>query len=253
MGLPLLLVVVVAQAVLASGHPPLALRHDPATASASLMAVNELSIIVGDSREVVNFDFSWRHHLGNVTPPVPSNCTNGTKGVNYGVDGNLHPGVESPAACCAICTAQSGCQCWDYNIDSSDPNYKTCWTKTDGCSSSVENPMRYSGQVFAPSGPAVPPESEPTFNDSAWELVDAPHDMLIVQPYDPSQKQDMAFLARNVGWYRKHFFLPQDWANSSVWLYIEGAFHVTTIWVNGVRVTTHVQGCTYDTCPQKHL
>ena len=29
-----------------------------------------------------------------------------------------------------------------------------------------------------------------------------------------------------------------------MWLYIEGSFHVTTIWVNGVEVTRHVQGYT---------
>jgi hypothetical protein len=236
--LPLVLCVVVAEAALAL---PVAPRHG--SAADPRLAGN--APLVGDHREVVNFDFSWRHHLGNATPPLPSNCSNGTKGLNYGVDGSPQANVDSPAACCALCTAQSGCQCWDYNVDTSDPNYKTCWTKTDGCDKSVENPLRYSGQMIAPPRPGPPPEAGPAFNDSAWELVDAPHDMLIVQPYDRSNSQSMAFLARNVGWYRKHFFLPQEWANSSVWLYIEGSFHVTTIWVNGVEVTTHVQGCTY--------
>ena len=201
-----------------------------------------------DAREVVNFDFNWRHTLGNTSSPRPGfNCSEGTKGVNFGVEGVMHPNVGSAAECCGLCADQVDCLCWDYNVDDGSSEFHACWTKTENCSSSVPNALRYSGQIPAPPpGPAVPAEATPGFDDSAWQLVDAPHDMLIEQSYDPSQSEKMGFLARNIGWYRKHFLLPADWegTNSSVWLYFEGIFHVTTIWVNGVEVTRHVQGYT---------
>ena len=54
----------------------------------------------------------------------------------------------------------------------------------------------------------------------------------------------MAYLPRNSGWYRKHFSLPSDWAKKSVWLYIEGSFHATTSYLNGVQIGYHQAGYT---------
>jgi len=76
-----------------------------------------------------------------------------------------------------------------------------------------------------------------SFDDSQWELVDAPHDMLIKQAFSESNEASQAFLPRNQGWYRKHFVLPADWKGSAVWVYFEGVFHVTTAWLNGVPLS----------------
>eukprot|EP01060_Flectonema_neradi_P002083 TRINITY_DN1125_c0_g4_i1.p1 TRINITY_DN1125_c0_g4~~TRINITY_DN1125_c0_g4_i1.p1 ORF type:complete len:860 (+),score=185.18 TRINITY_DN1125_c0_g4_i1:47-2626(+) len=86
--------------------------------------------------------------------------------------------------------------------------------------------------------------SQPGFDDSTWSVVNAPHDMLIEQPYDPKASEKQAFIPRNVGWYRKHFKLPSDWEGSSVWMYVEGSFHETTVWLNGLKLETHVAGYT---------
>jgi beta-galactosidase len=68
--------------------------------------------------------------------------------------------------------------------------------------------------------------------------------MLIHQAYDPNNRQSQAFIARNVGWYRKKFKLPAEWEGSTVWIYFEGIFHETTPWVNGKQVGYHKQGYT---------
>jgi hypothetical protein len=47
------------------------------------------------------------------------------------------------------------------------------------------------------------------------------------------------YLPRNTGWYRKHFILPADWTGKSVWLYIEGSFHTTTSYLNGIQIGFH--------------
>ena len=108
-----------------------------------------------------------------------------------------------------------------------------------------------------PPPPAPPaPESQPGFDDSGWLVVDAPHDMLINQQYDPANSKGMGYLPRGSGWYRKHFALPAEWKGKAVWLYIEGAFHTTTAYLNGAKVRhgqppapapapAHTRPCTY--------
>jgi hypothetical protein len=96
--------------------------------------------------------------------------------------------------------------------------------------------------VPAPGPP--PPAALPGFDDSSWKLIDAPHDMLIHQNFEPQNSEKMAFIARNSGVYRKHFKLPSEWKGSSVWLYFEGVFHETTSYLNGRKISFHQQGYT---------
>lgn len=79
----------------------------------------------------------------------------------------------------------------------------------------------------------MPAEARADYDDSGWEVVNAPHDMLIVQGYSQENNPKMAYIARNVGWYRKHFRLPSEWKGSAVWVYFEGIFHRTTPYLNG--------------------
>ena len=72
-------------------------------------------------------------------------------------------------------------------------------------------------------GEAGPSASLPSFDDSTWSLVNAPHDMLLPQNVSIASPGGMGYRARGTGWYRKHFVLPKDWEGSAVWLYIEGA------------------------------
>ena len=87
-------------------------------------------------------------------------------------------------------------------------------------------------------------QASPSFDDSRWQLVDAPHDMLIHQQLSPQAMEKMGYYFRNDGWYRKHFSLPADWNASTVHLYIEGSFHRSTVYLNGKLLGLHVQGYT---------
>ena len=85
-----------------------------------------------------------------------------------------------------------------------------------------------------PALPLVnPPQAAAAYDDSAWALINTPHDMLIAQGYDESAEEKQAYIFRGIGWYRKHFNLPPAWRGTSVWLYIEGSFHQTQFWLNG--------------------
>ena len=43
--------------------------------------------------------------------------------------------------------------------------------------------------------------------------------------------------------YRKHFALPAEWKGTTVEVYIEGSFHRTQVWLNGVPLGLHKAGC----------
>eukprot|EP00040_Diaphanoeca_grandis_P011360 m.58192 g.58192 ORF g.58192 m.58192 type:complete len:953 (+) comp22513_c0_seq2:99-2957(+) len=189
------------------------------------------------AREVVNFDFAWRHKLGPSGAPRNGNCSSAEVGYNWGT-GGYQLDTSSASACCDACAADATCGCWDFVTSSN-----ACYVKTN-CSTKVNESGRITGKVAVAPQPTNPPEALPGFDDSSWELVNAPHDMLIEQPYDPANTEKMAFIARNVGWYRKKFSIPSDWKGSTIYLYIEGAYHVSTWWINGVNITTHKQGYT---------
>ena len=96
----------------------------------------------------------------------------------------------------------------------------------------------------AHSGAMPPPQALPAYDDSSWQLVDAPHDMGIEGPIDYTYPADQGFRQRTAGWYRKHFQIPSEWKGSSVWVYIEGSFHVTNSYFNGKHLGEHPAGYT---------
>ncbi len=84
---------------------------------------------------------------------------------------------------------------------------------------------------------AVPAAAWPEFEDSAWELIDVPHDMNIRGDYDQSADPggiDYTYLPRSNGWYWKHFNLPGEYNGSSVWLDFEGMWQAFDMFLNGV-------------------
>ena len=90
-------------------------------------------------------------------------------------------------------------------------------------------------------------EASTDFDDARWEVVDAPHDFLIGLQYNRTgDETEGAFLPRGEGWYRKHFRLPSEYRGRSVWLYFEGVWQQTLMWLNGVPVESgnHTNGYT---------
>ena len=92
---------------------------------------------------------------------------------------------------------------------------------------------------YKPKGSVTPnitiaPERLPTTDDSGWDVVDVPHDMLIGGVYaQKGDRLEAACLPRGDGWYRKHFRLPSDWQGKAVWLAFEGVWQRTTVFLNG--------------------
>ena len=67
----------------------------------------------------------------------------------------------------------------------------------------------------APPAPTpVAPELQPGYDDSAWPLVDAPHDYIVTQPFsNATGSKKTGYFPRSNAVYRKHFALPAAWGH----------------------------------------
>jgi len=76
---------------------------------------------------------------------------------------------------------------------------------------------------------------KPAFDDSAWRSLSVPHDWAIEG--DLYQKNASgaagAFRDGGVGWYRKHFTLPNTDAQQRVFIEFDGVMANSDVWING--------------------
>lgn len=95
-----------------------------------------------------------------------------------------------------------------------------------------------------------------------WEKIDLPHDWAVSLPYDERAtnfygSKPTTSLHRymrngrreglktcNIGWYRKQFIVPLEWADKRIFVEFEGVYRDATIWVNGVYLDRHFSGYT---------
>ena len=75
-----------------------------------------------------------------------------------------------------------------------------------------------------------------TFEDSAWQTVDLPHDWLINRPWDEKASPRRGFKAADEGWYRKRFKADPKWRGQRVLLDFEGLACWGEVFVNGRQV-----------------
>ncbi len=77
------------------------------------------------------------------------------------------------------------------------------------------------------------------FDDAAWRKLDVPHDWSIEGPFDKDNPTGGAggFLPAGVGWYRKHFTLPADYAHRRrVFIDFDGVMANSDVWINGFHL-----------------
>jgi beta-galactosidase len=98
---------------------------------------------------------------------------------------------------------------------------------------------------------------KPELADSAWRLLDVPHDFSIEGPRgaDPAamagpfdQKSPSGWgggwLNGGIGWYRKTFTLPEGTAGKRVRVHFDGVYMNSEVWINGVSLGKHPYGYT---------
>lgn len=85
----------------------------------------------------------------------------------------------------------------------------------------------------------------PAYDDSAWQRIDLPHDWSVTHDFDhdcPSGN-DGGYLPAGTGWYRRTLHLDSAPAGAE-YLYLEGAYMDSEVWVNGHRAGGHPYGYT---------
>ena len=104
-------------------------------------------------------------------------------------------------------------------------------------------------------GPADSQElAEKDFDDSAWRVVDLPHDWAVegdFNRFNPATTNGGA-LPGGVGWYRKTFVASNSLEGKNVYLNFDGVYMNSTVWVNGQEVGTRPYGYisfSYDITP----
>lgn len=102
---------------------------------------------------------------------------------------------------------------------------------------------------------AVAGAEKPAYDDSAWRILDLPHDWSIepvekekgVETIGPFSKNSAGGPATGQtvggeGWYRKSFVLAPEDAGKRIELYFEGVYNQAEVWVNGEKAGYNVYG-----------
>ena len=89
----------------------------------------------------------------------------------------------------------------------------------------------------------------PGFDDSAWRLLQLPHDWAIEGPFDIKYNARCGGLPfHGTGWYRKTFTIPTEDRGKHISVEFDGAMYNAEVWLNGVQVGRRPFGYIGFTC-----
>jgi beta-galactosidase len=79
----------------------------------------------------------------------------------------------------------------------------------------------------------APGSEKPSATDQNWRTLTLPHDWSIEQPFSQDWASATAFLPGGIGWYRKSFKLPAGFGSKKVFVYFDGVYKNSEVWLNG--------------------
>ena len=79
----------------------------------------------------------------------------------------------------------------------------------------------------------APGSERPTADDHAWRAVTLPHDWSIEGPFSEQWASATGYLPGGLGWYRKAFALPTGYRGKQVFVYFDGVYKNSEVWLNG--------------------
>lgn len=86
--------------------------------------------------------------------------------------------------------------------------------------------------------------STPYYNDASWREICLPHDWSIESRPDilAPAGNDGGYYPTGIAWYRKTFNVPSSMKGEKVWLYFEGVYMNSSVYINGKMVGGHPYG-----------
>ncbi|MFY9153838.1 MAG: sugar-binding domain-containing protein [Prolixibacteraceae bacterium] len=80
------------------------------------------------------------------------------------------------------------------------------------------------------------------FNDQNWKNIDLPHDCSKNEELRRTIDSQSDSISTEIGWYRKHFEIPQDWLDKIILIDFEGISEHNEIFVNGTSIFNSKNG-----------
>ena len=71
------------------------------------------------------------------------------------------------------------------------------------------------------------------FKDNQWRTLNLPHDWSIEGPFNEKWASATGYLPGGIGWYRKTFNLSKSMENKHVFIYFDGVYKNSEVWING--------------------
>ena len=208
---------------------------------------------------IVPFQYAWRFHYGDdpTSPPGagPGTCAFEEEDLqDYALcDGMEHnPNRFSEKDCRVACCYDPTCLVWQgFPLE----NGRACYHGYAHANVTCKAGGKPSGMGGGRRKAVPPPRTDYSFAadatssvDHGWVVVDAPHDFISEYGNFTNNVEDFkqGYLPRNASWYRKHFALPNAWQadGGATFVHFEGAFHHTSIFLNGQFLQSHECGYT---------
>ncbi len=70
------------------------------------------------------------------------------------------------------------------------------------------------------------------FDMSEWRLLDLPHDWSIEGPFSKEYASCTGYFPGGIGWYRKIFTVPENQKGKKVFIYFNGVYNNSEVWIN---------------------
>jgi len=88
----------------------------------------------------------------------------------------------------------------------------------------------------------IPQAKEGSFDDRQWEKVQLPHDWSIKGKLDSTLASCTGYLPGGIGWYRKYINIPGSQSGKRVYLYFEGVYNRSQVYINGQLLGSRPNG-----------
>jgi len=82
----------------------------------------------------------------------------------------------------------------------------------------------------------------PGLDDSKWRVLNLPHDWSVEGVYSPDKASATGYLPGGIAWYRKTFTIPETEKGNNVFIYFEGVYNHSEVFINGQSVGKRPNG-----------
>jgi beta-galactosidase len=98
----------------------------------------------------------------------------------------------------------------------------------------------------------APEAKNKSYDNSKWQAINLPHDWSVKGQLSPTLSSATGYLPGGIGWYRKNLAIPKSKSGEKVYLYFEGVYNRSEVFINGQSLGKRPNGYisfAYDATP----